>query len=287
MARKKKTEPATESNGVALMDAPDDASSPATEPATDRAGNLTLDATDVATGPLGALDHIADAGKVIDEEAEAAKEWQANVIEMTREVQLLHEKAEEDKKRATASKKRWESASEELHEYILKAPESLPLIDGAEARSAAIEAPKPVEAKEDEAWRNDPISVLDLPESLTEKLSDNGFRTIGHLADWSTKGNHLTDIPGVGAVTAEKIEEALTVYWHAFTTTPPAKVEAPGNRHFKLVALTSQGDVQSLGIFTGTLAQAEARADDIEAEQGIEVDVIDLAVQAESDFEAE
>jgi hypothetical protein len=281
MARKKKTEPATESNGVALMDAPDDASSPATEPATDRAGNLTLDATDVATGPLGALDHIADAGKVIDEEAEAAKEWQANVIEMTREVQVLHEKSEEDKKRATASKKRWESASEDLQEYILKAPERLPLIDGAAARNAAIEP------KADEAWRNDPISVLDLPESLTEKLSDNGFRTIGHLADWSTKGNHLTDIPGVGAVTAEKIEEALTVYWHAFTTTPPAKVEAPGNRHFKLVALTSQGDVQSLGIFTGTLAQAEARADDIEAEQGIEVDVIDLAVQAESDFEAE
>lgn len=199
MARKK-TATETEANGVALMDAPDDATRPADEPPTDRTGEPTTDAADAATGQAGALQEI-------DEEGREAIEWRASIVDQTRKVQELGEAAEDAKARASAAKKRWESAAEALHETILRKPEPLPLIDGAAARAAAIEP------KADEAWRSDPIAILGLSESLTEKLADQGFHTIGHIADWSSKGHDLTDIEGVGAATAEKIDDALTVYW--------------------------------------------------------------------------
>lgn len=67
--------------------------------------------------------------------------------------------------------------------------------------------------KEDESWREVFIGSIGLPDAVAEKLIQADLNSIGKLSDWSNSGKMLTDIPGIGTQTAEKINDCLTAFW--------------------------------------------------------------------------
>ena len=71
-----------------------------------------------------------------------------------------------------------------------------------------------------ESWRDDPIEML-VDHGLTDKtlglMDEAAIRTIGALADWSNAGKRLVDIPGIGEARATEIEEAMDLYWAAWS----------------------------------------------------------------------
>ena len=84
-----------------------------------------------------------------------------------------------------------------------------------------------------EPWREVAVDVLrnhGLSQAIVEHLDENDFKTIGHLADWTTQDNALTAIAGIGKAKAEKIEQALESFWASQQTAPeqPA-AEATGD----------------------------------------------------------
>ena len=57
------------------------------------------------------------------------------------------------------------------------------------------------------------MDELDIPKSLKEKLKEQDFETVGHIADFTSKGKMLTDLKGIGPSKAEQIEQALEQVW--------------------------------------------------------------------------
>jgi hypothetical protein len=139
-----------------------------------------------------------------------AAKWQRDVKAAAGRVESLRANAESKAAVAKMAKKAWEAASEDLTALILEEPAPMPLFD---------KKPEPAIDAAGESWRSVSLAQLGLAEGLTEKLGDQGFHTIGHLADWTAKGNHLTGINGIGAATAEKIEKALEAYWAEWAKT--------------------------------------------------------------------
>ncbi len=73
----------------------------------------------------------------------------------------------------------------------------------------ALSAPLPLF----EVWRNTPVSELGLPEYIVSILQEAGILTIGQLADWTSSGKRLTDIPHIGEAKVLLIEDAMERYW--------------------------------------------------------------------------
>jgi hypothetical protein len=68
----------------------------------------------------------------------------------------------------------------------------------------------------DESWRGVPIDDLcrlGLADGTAAKLVEGGVDTIGALADWTAGGKLLIDIAGVGKGKAEKIDDAMDLFW--------------------------------------------------------------------------
>ena len=85
---------------------------------------------------------------------------------------------------------------------------------------------QPKEPAEDEAWRKVFIGDIGLGEAITEKLIQADINELGKLADWSNGGKLLTDLPGIGTQTAEKINDALAAFWQKRNDAEAAKKAA-------------------------------------------------------------
>lgn len=129
-----------------------------------------------------------------------------------------------------------DAAVERMRKIVRENPEKnpLPLFAKREEPAALPPAPatgpKPTSPSTDPAdsWRADDVAVLDVASGVKEKLRAAGIDTIGALSDFvaPSKGGYCkrySDIDGVGAATAEKIEEAMMRYWE----TRPARAAAP------------------------------------------------------------
>lgn len=121
-------------------------------------------------------------------------------------------KAEAAYKLAKAEEK---AAGEALQKIVNRGVENYPLFD---AESKAEESTEPTdesgdESDSDEAWRAVEIGVINVPESILNKLIEAGIETVGQLADWSENGKKLTDIDGIGLAKVEKIEAAMDEFW--------------------------------------------------------------------------
>jgi hypothetical protein len=80
--------------------------------------------------------------------------------------------------------------------------------------------PLPEVGQEDDAWRQDLVDALDLKSTVIEKLHDVGIHTLGDLQDYTDPAKNggnpnkrITDVKGIGAAKAEKIELAMQSYW--------------------------------------------------------------------------
>lgn len=151
-------------------------------------------------------------------EPSAAEKRLAEIVERNREGMALHDEWQEKAEAAKAAKKRWEAHQESTQRFIAGLDETFPLFDGAERKAPPAPAEPVVSdpAPSPEPWRAVPTADLgrfDLSPKIVEKLTEAGLSTIGQLADWSASEKRLTDIPGVGASTATKIEEALDRFW--------------------------------------------------------------------------
>lgn len=80
-----------------------------------------------------------------------------------------------------------------------------------------------------DAWRNDPIDILQLTPALTTKLKEAGLGTVGALADYTSAGKSLKDIKGLGDGATAKIDGALEMYWDRQMTNGQAKDEPGGD----------------------------------------------------------
>lgn len=92
--------------------------------------------------------------------------------------------------------------------------------DQAAALRAEIEVCKMTNKKpeasppaDDDSWRSISVDDLDIPKSLKEKLKEQDFETVGHIADFTSKGKNLTDIKGVGEKKAEQLQDAMEKLW--------------------------------------------------------------------------
>jgi len=120
----------------------------------------------------------------------------------------------------------------ELERLVDADPEKnpLPLFDPPKAAAET----KPRAVGTSDAWRETSIDDLDLAETAKEKLRSAGIDTVGALADWVAPNKagfcrRLTDLDGVGAATADKIDEALVAFWATRPAeAPPVVAEAAG-----------------------------------------------------------
>lgn len=83
--------------------------------------------------------------------------------------------------------------------------------------------PAPPDDKPSDAWKDEKIIALSLPDSINRALDDMNLTTIGKLAEYSKAGLLLTDIPGIGEGKAQKIEDALEHYWKTHRPPPDPK----------------------------------------------------------------
>lgn len=137
------------------------------------------------------------------------------VIRLNKRGIELHDAWQSFVERAKDAKKRWEGHQEYIQKFV--AGLDMPLFDKGPDGSAEADAP-PTEPAPDPAWRSVPLLELGrygLAPKLREKLAEAGISTVGTLADWTNGGQLLTDIPGVGAAAAGKIEDVLAEFWEA------------------------------------------------------------------------
>lgn len=85
----------------------------------------------------------------------------------------------------------------------------LPLFAGPKLTEA-----EPVPEPDDDAWRSQPLAVIDGLKSKTiQALGDADIETLGQLADYSNSGRLIGDIKGIGPAAVEEITGATDAYW--------------------------------------------------------------------------
>jgi len=67
----------------------------------------------------------------------------------------------------------------------------------------------------DESWRTVALASLHLSPGILEILAESDITTIGHITDHTASGKRLTDIAKIGEAKAEKIEQALELFWQS------------------------------------------------------------------------
>lgn len=123
-----------------------------------------------------------------------------------------------------SAKQRYDDAVDELRDLIRRGPDAqarLPFPEDDGPRELGhVTITKPLttntSTEPDESWKPTPIVELEsLPQPIKDKLLDAGISTVGELADYTSQGNQLTDIKGIGAAKAEKIEAAMEKFWES------------------------------------------------------------------------
>ncbi len=81
----------------------------------------------------------------------------------------------------------------------------------------------------DESWREVKLreALHGLTSGTLDKLEDQQLYTVGDLANWTAEDGgrrKLVDIPGIGAATATKVEEAQMAFWQRWTAERAAAI---------------------------------------------------------------
>jgi hypothetical protein len=154
---------------------------------------------------------------------------------------------------AKSAKKRWEASVGEIQAALRKSQEKHPLFDGAEPPDGTwprgpsatngdvidvdfdvkqIEGPDanfaPEESKQDDSWKTTEVVELrrhGLTDGVIIKLQDAGMGTIGAMANWTSSGKRLTDLPGIGESKSTEIEDALESFWFEWQHTKSGRPE--------------------------------------------------------------
>lgn len=181
-----------------------------------------------ATGLLGAMSaYIAENGI-------AGTVWPAHYVEAMQSWKLRVERAEAVCKSAeiemnslkaehSKAKKAFDAAVMSLRTEVSREPEKLPLFDG-QTKTQALAKPAP--DKEDDRWKSWKLEdVEDLPGGAIDALESVNVRTLGEFTAWTSRGNRLEDLRGIGEKTADKISDTLAALhvskpWEVATATP-------------------------------------------------------------------
>lgn len=185
-----------------------------------------------------------------DRKLSAAFEANLEVRESRERLRSLETAMERKKKAASDAKKAFETAIEahlQLEDELDSGQGRLPLSAAPDPKPATAAETEPatatdgpatikLHAVEDESWRECLVVDLGLPTGIEKALIAAEIDTIGKLADWtaiptaSGYNQKLTDIGGIGAAKAEKIEAAMIEFWAARKTqaeTAVVEVGAP------------------------------------------------------------
>ena len=73
--------------------------------------------------------------------------------------------------------------------------------------------PEPVEDADPDAWRQESVGTLNIPNGTINKLRDAGLVTVGQLSDRMVGVQWYRGIPGIGEQAAEKIADAFEAFW--------------------------------------------------------------------------
>lgn len=174
--------------------------------------------------------HVLETPTTLDELK--AKHY-AQILAWSKKVRELRILRDETKEAASAAKKRWEAASDELDDLTARGPNPQRVLDFDDLAASGDDAPLLDAAEAAEEWRTLPIETLDIPEKAIMKLQDVGIHFLGDFSDW--QANHgeawYQDIRGIGEAAATKISDA----WGAFWASRPAEGEAPEGRRVRLL----------------------------------------------------
>lgn len=132
--------------------------------------------------------------------------WEKDVIRLgaeCREAKEIWQSAKED---ASEKKKAYDALVDSLIEATRDQP--MPLF--GENKNGVHPS---VNGDGDESWREVSIATLGLPAGLVAKLKDANIEILGQLANFTSEGNILEQIAGVGQAAARKIEKAVERYW--------------------------------------------------------------------------
>lgn len=149
----------------------------------------------------------------------------AQILACSKKVRELRILRDETKEAASAAKKRWERASDELDDLTARGPNPQRVLDFDKPAATGDDAPLLDAAEAAEEWRTLPIETLDIPPKAIEKLQDVGIGTLGDFTDWQKSHNNeqwYQDIKGIGEAAATRISDA----WEAFWASRPADQSA-------------------------------------------------------------
>ena len=152
-------------------------------------------------------------------DAPSLPSWVETYINETRELESrasrLMSIVETVKENLKSAKQQYEDAVNELRQLVRCGPDRQQRLPFPEDEAPVSPMTVNTTVIDDESWKAVPIVELDLAEPIKQKLLDHGISTVGELADYTAQGNLLTDIKGVGAAKAEKIEAALERFWES------------------------------------------------------------------------
>jgi hypothetical protein len=150
----------------------------------------------------------------LDRAAEAAVEAMeilSKIEEATRNVDAAGLQVGRAKGELKYRKEIYESHVERLKELCRTRMEKHPLLDGAPESDGGDDEP----AADKDGWKEMPLEELRLPTAIAKSLLDDGFRTIGMLAD-EMAADPLSwheDIKGVGPAAVATIAEKFADFW--------------------------------------------------------------------------
>lgn len=163
--------------------------------------------------PIGK--HQAD----LDRAAEAASEAMeilSRIEDATRNVDDAAREVASAKQELKFRKEVYESHVERLKELCRTRMEDRPLFHaGAEQAGADGEDGDEAEATDKDGWKELPLEEMGLPANLLKALDEDGFGTIGMLAD-EMAADPLSwheDIKGVGPAAVATIAETFVAFW--------------------------------------------------------------------------
>lgn len=170
----------------------------------------TLTETDAANAEQAAT---LDAAVAAVAEKQRKAEAFDKIAAMNKDVAKAAREAHAASENAKAKKKAWEARVAELQSAIVAAeePPPMPLFDAKPGTNGEYHPA-------DDSWRAETLAeaLKDVSEAVIAKLHAANLHTVGELADFTAADGgrkRITDVPGIGGATAEKIDAALEAFW--------------------------------------------------------------------------
>lgn len=188
---------------AAPPDAPPSEAGPgtATEPPVTEVVASAEDAAAFKAAPYGKAVVVPEQAKMLDPDDH---EMLRRIRVLEREVTQLEEEWEASKKETAECKKSFDEAVKRLLQLIRQSEDDAPLF--AKATVGSLD--------DDESWKDARLEEVfaGLPPPLRTKVLDQALLTMNDLTEF-LKHKRLTDIPGVGEASAERIQDSLDGFW--------------------------------------------------------------------------